>query len=51
MYLLDLIEEDRIAWVDAHNYFRRQVANPSAANMRLMSWDDDLAKFAEKVVK
>lgn len=51
MYLLDLIEEDKVAWVDAHNYFRRQVSNPSAANMRLMSWDDDLAKFAEKVVK
>nr|XP_039274783.1 GLIPR1-like protein 1 isoform X1 [Styela clava]XP_039274784.1 GLIPR1-like protein 1 isoform X1 [Styela clava] len=38
-------------WVDSHNYYRRNVSNPAAANMRLMTWDDELAAFAEDVVK
>jgi len=49
---------DQQAIVDKHNALRRQVANgqesrgnpgpqPAASNMRLMKWDDDLAKAAQ----
>lgn len=49
--LLDMLEVDKEAWVDAHNFFRRKVSNPEAANMKLMSWDEELAILAQKVVK
>nr|XP_039247416.1 peptidase inhibitor 16-like isoform X1 [Styela clava] len=51
LYISPMEQEHEQQWVDAHNHFRRQVDNPEAADMRLMTWDDELAELAESVVK